>query len=75
LQHLPRDVRDPHSHEEVKQNHIDILNLRGFKELVLLYSMYAPYVKQILNAWATQNPLEWKDLATVILEVSPQLQC
>ena len=33
--------------------------------------------KQMLNSWATHNkifPLDWKKLATAILEAIPQLQ-
>ena len=39
--------------------------------------MHLPYVKQILNNWATQNriiPQDWKGLVTAILEAGPQLK-
>ena len=39
--------------------------------------MHLPYVKQILNNWATQNriiPQDWKGLVTAVLEAGWQLQ-
>jgi hypothetical protein len=51
-----------------------MLDLRG---AIVEYGMHSPYVKQVLNNWATQNHViskGWKDLMTAILEAGPQLQ-
>lgn len=47
------------------------------KEAVVAYGMHLLYVRQVLNNWATQNSYSetrLKDLMTVILEASSQLQ-
>ena len=44
---------------------------------MILYGMHSPYVKQILNNWATQNriiPKSWKGLVMAVLETGLQLQ-
>ena len=77
IQDLPSDDRHPVGYEEIKQNPIEIIDLRRFKEEIISYGMHAPYVKQILNSWATQNRVilqDWKDLATAISETGSQLQ-
>ena len=54
-----------------------MIDLRWFKEAMISYRTHSPYVKQILNNWATQNriiPQDWKRLITAILETGPQLQ-
>jgi hypothetical protein len=76
-QDLPGDDRHLQGYEEVKWNLTDILDLRRFKEAIISYVINSPYVKQILNSWATQNRIilpDWKDIATAILETGPQLQ-
>jgi hypothetical protein len=47
-----------------------MLDIKRFKEAMVTYSMQSPYVKQILNNWATQNHIilkDWKDLISAIL--------
>ena len=54
-----------------------MLDLRKFKEAVVSCGMHSPYVKQILNSWATQNsivPQNCKDLVMALLEADFQLQ-
>ena len=34
---------------------IERTDVRPFKESIISYGMHLPYVKQILNNWATQN--------------------
>lgn len=34
---------------------IKIQNLKDFKESIVAYGMHPPYVRQMLNTWATQN--------------------
>lgn len=34
---------------------VEMIDLRWFKEAVVSYGRHKPYVKQILNNWATQN--------------------
>ena len=74
----PKVIRKPTlGYEEVKWNPVEILDLRRFKAAVTSYGINSPYVKQMLNSWATQNriiPQDWKDLASAILEAGPQLQ-
>jgi hypothetical protein len=48
---------------------------KAFKEAVISYGMPLPYVKQILNNWATQNySQDWERLVTVVLEAGLKLQ-
>lgn len=54
-----------------------MLDLKRFKEAVVWYDMNSPFVKQMLNSWATQNRFilqDWKDLAAAILKFGPHLQ-
>ena len=58
-------------------NPTEILDLKRFKEAVILHAILSPYINQMLNTWATQNriiPQDWKDLATAISKSGPQLQ-
>lgn len=74
----PKVIRKPTlCYGEVPCNPLEVLDLRRFKEDVVSYGMHSPFVKWILNSWATQNriiPQEWKDLVAATLEAGPQLQ-
>jgi len=50
---------------------IEMIGLRHFKEAMISYGMHLPYVKQILNNWATQNNYFSRLEGT---DNSPQLQ-
>lgn len=60
LQELPTEDRYPHGYIEVKWNQIEILHLRRFKKVVVLYGMHSLYKKQVLNSWVTQNRITSK---------------
>lgn len=54
-----------------------MLDLKKLKEVAVSYSMHSPFLKWILNSWATKNKIifkKWEDLVTPVLGVSPQLQ-
>ena len=56
---------------------VSMLDLKRFKEVIISNGMHSPYVKQMLNLWATWNriiPQVWRDLFTAVLESGPQLQ-
>lgn len=55
LQELSSEGRYPQDYVEVKWNHIEILHLRSFKKVLVLYGMHSLYKKQVLNSWVTQN--------------------
>jgi hypothetical protein len=44
-----------HGYDEIGCLPIDRTDLRHFKEAMISYGMHSPYVRQILNNWATQN--------------------
>lgn len=49
---------------------VEMIDPGYFKEAMLLYAIYSPYVKQILNNWATQNriiPQDWERLVTAAM--------
>ena len=48
---------------------VERLDLRRFKEAVVLYGIHSPFVQQMLNSWSTGNrivPNDWKDLVTIV---------
>ena len=76
IHHMPANSVEQ-SYDEVGSHPIKMINIRHFKEAIISYEMHSPYVKQILNNWATQNriiPQDWKGLVEAILKTSSQLQ-
>lgn len=53
-QHSPDD-RQPQGYVKVNCSPVGMLDLRRLKEAVISYGMYSPYVKWMLNSWATWN--------------------
>lgn len=42
-----------------------MLDLKHFKEAILLYVLHSPFIKEMLNNWAIQHraiPQDWKGL-------------
>ena len=56
---------------------VPILDLRRFKEVIVSYVMFSPFVKQMLNSWSVCNniiPKDWIELAKGLLDPGPQQQ-
>lgn len=51
----PPDDRYPQSYVEVNWAPLEMLDLKRFKEGVVLYDMHSPFEKQMLSSWATEN--------------------
>lgn len=54
-----------------------MLDLKTFKEAIVSYVLHSPFVRKMLNSWATQSriiPKDWTDLITAVLGSAPQLQ-
>lgn len=69
IQEWPSDDGHPWGYAEVRWNPVERLDLRRFKESIILYGVHLPYLKQMLNSRATQNrtiPQDWKSLAIVV---------
>lgn len=57
-------------------NPIKIQDLKYFRESIITYETYSPYMKKILNSWTTQNRIIHKDLKdsiSVVVEADFQL--
>lgn len=56
---------------------MQMLDLRKFKEVIISYGTYSPFVENMLNLWSTCNRIisqDCKDLVTAVLDPGPQLQ-
>jgi hypothetical protein len=72
VQHIP-DKGMEQGNDKIGWASVEMIDPGYFKEAMLLYAIYSPYVKQILNNWATQNkiiPQDCKRLVRAILEAS-----
>ena len=49
--------RTAYAWNKIGWHSIEMIDLRYFKEAMISYGMYIPYVKQILNNWTTQNKI------------------
>ena len=54
LQHIPANGVEQ-GYAEIGWHPTEMIDRRHFKEGIISYGMHSPYVKQILNNWATQN--------------------
>ena len=61
MQEWPPDDRKPQSYAEVNWIHVEMINLKRFKEAGLSYAMHSPLVKQMLNSWATRSRIISED--------------
>jgi hypothetical protein len=72
---MPANVEQ--GYDEIGWHLIEMIDLWCFKEAIFSYEMHLPYVKQILNNWATQNRIitqDLKGLVTAVLEAGLLLQ-
>jgi hypothetical protein len=75
IQHKPANGVQP-GYDETGWHPTEMIALRHFKEAMISYMMHSPYVKQILNNWATQSriiPQDWKGLVITILKAGLKL--
>lgn len=55
----------------------EMLALKHVKEAMVLYGLHSPFVKEMLNNWATQHgviPQDWKGLVSAVLKAGQWLQ-
>ena len=57
---IAADDRYLQGYEELGWHAVEMLDIE-FKEAIISYGMYLPYVKQILNSWAVQNRVILQD--------------
>ena len=64
-------------YDETGWHPIERKYLRYFKEAMISYGVHSPYVKQILNNWATQNRIilqDWKEVVIAVVDADQKLQ-
>lgn len=54
VHHMPANDGAP-AYNELSWHPVEIVDLKHFKETVLLYGLYSPFAKEMLNTWARQN--------------------
>lgn len=76
MQQIPANYQHPQGYVQINWKPPDMPDLKRLKGAVVAYGMPSPYVRQILNLWATQNrviPQECEGPMAAILEASSQL--
>ena len=76
IQEQSPDDRHPQGYAEVNWNPVETLDWKRY-EAGVSYGVHSPFVKQMLNSWATRNriiPQGWKDIVAAVLEAGPQSQ-
>lgn len=61
------------AYNELTWSPIEMLELKHFKEAVLLYGLHSSFVKEMLSNWDMQHrviPKDWKGLVSAVLEAS-----
>ena len=56
---------------------VPLLDLKRFKEAIVLNGMHSTFLKQMLNSWSVCYRIisnDWKDLVNGVLETETQLQ-
>lgn len=54
IQQQPPDNKHSQGYAEVNLNPVNMLDL-GVKEVIVSYGIHSPFVRQMLNWWATKN--------------------
>lgn len=69
VHHKPANDGGP-AYNELAWHSTEMLDLKHFKEAMVLYSLHSPLLKEMLNTWAMQNrviPQDWKSLVSAVL--------
>nr|XP_021486637.1 E3 ubiquitin-protein ligase RNF135 isoform X1 [Meriones unguiculatus] len=76
-QQRPADNQHSQGYVQISCRPTKMIDLRRFKEAVNAYGMHSPYVKDILDDWASQykvTPQDWEDLIRAVLDTDLKLQ-
>lgn len=73
----PATKKHPKGFVECHLEPIHMKSLKGIKKAVVSYGIPSPYVKKLVESWATRyrvTPNDWGQLVSAVLEISPQIE-